>query len=112
MNGKVFFAAAVLCIGTAVFAAPRPHHHGHHKRNEGLELANGIVDLVLKVVAPQPTVVVAPQPAVVAPAPVVVAPPPVVVAPRPVVVAPPRPRHHRPAPPPRPHNHHRGHGRR
>ena len=117
MNGKVFFAAAVLCIGTAVFAAP--HHHGHHKRNEGLELANGIVDLVLKVVAPQPTVVVAPQPAVVAPAPVVVAPPPVVVAPRPVVVAPrpvvvapPRPRHHRPAPPPRPHNHHRGHGRR
>ena len=132
MNGKVFFAAAVFCIGTAVFAAP-PRHHRHHKHNEGLALANGIVDLVLKVVAPQPTVVVAPPPAVVAPAPAVVtpapapvvvtpapvvAPAPVVVAPAPVVVAPPPPPvyYHRPAPAPRPPhrapNHRGGRGHR
>ena len=106
MNGKAKFmmAAMLVCVGTCAFA--RPHHH----HNEGLELANGIVDLVCKVLRPAP-VVVAPAPAVVTPAPVVVAPPPVVVAPRPVVVAPPRPVYHRPAPRPRPRPH-GGHHRR
>ena len=105
---KVFVIAVAMFATGTVFAGP--HHHRHH-RNEGLDLANGIVDLVLKVIAPTP-VVVAPPP----PPPVVVTPPPapVVVAPAPVVVAPPR-RHHRPAPPPRPHGRYdhggqRGHG--
>ena len=108
MNGKtkILMAAALFCVGTCAFA--RPHHH----HNEGLELANGIVDLVCRVLKPAPVVVTQPavvtpapvvvtQPAVVTPAPVVVAPPPpVVVTPAPVVMAPPPPpRHHRPAPP-------------
>ena len=106
-TAKVMMVAAAMITGTAVFAGP---HHGrhHHKRNDGLALAAGIVHLVKEVVAPTP-VVVAPAPAVVAPAPAVVAPAPVVVAPPPppVVVAPPvvvpPPRHHyRPAPPRRP----------
>ena len=102
---KVFVIAAAMLTTGAVFAGP---HHRHH-RNDGLDLATGIVDLGLKVVNPAP-VVVAPPP----PPPVVVAPPPrpVVVTPAPVVVAPPprpvvvhRPaapprRQHRPAPPP------------
>ena len=124
MNGKAKFmmAAMLVCVGTCAFA--RPHHH----HNEGLELANGIVDLVCKVLRPAP-VVVAPAPAVVTPAPVVVTQPavvtpapvvvtqpavvtpaPVVVTPPPVVVAP-RPVHHRPAPRPRPRPH-GGHHRR
>ena len=59
MNGKAKFmmAAMLVCVGTCAFA--RPHHH----HNEGLELANGIVDLVCKVLRPAP-VVVAPAPAV------------------------------------------------
>ena len=87
INVKFVLAAAIVCCGYTVMAGP---HHRHHKR-DGLDLANGIVDLVMRVIAPAP-VVVAP-----APAPVVVAPPPA-----PVVVAPP-PRHYRPAPPPRHH---------
>ena len=110
MNGKTktLMVVALVCVGTCVFA--RPHRH---YRNEGLELANGIVDLVCKVLRPAP-VVVAPAQTVVtaAPAPVVVTQPtPVVVTqPAPVVVTrpttviryttpPPPPRHHRPAPP-------------
>ena len=102
MNGKlkVLFAVTITCVGTCAFA--------HHHHNEGLALANGIVDLVCRVVAPAP-VVVAP-----APAPVVVAPPPpapapVVVAPAPVpvVVAPPPVYYHRPTPPPPPRQYHR-----
>ena len=51
---------AVMVWGTAVFAGP-PRGHKHHK-NDGLELANGIVDLVLKVLNPTPTVnVIQPQ---------------------------------------------------
>ena len=97
MNGKTktLMVVALVCVGTCVFA--KPHHH----RNEGLELANGIVDLVCKVLRPAPVVVPPPAPVVVTPAPVVVAPPPpapVVVAPAPVVVAPP-PRYNHPAPP-------------
>ena len=114
-TAKVMMVAAAMITGTAVFAGP---HHGrhHHKGNDGLALAAGIVHLVKEVIAPTPVVVapapavVAPAPAVVAPAPVVVAPAPAVVAPAPVVVAPapvvvaPPPRHYyRPAPPPR-HN--------
>ena len=128
MNGKtkILMAAALFCVGTCAFA--RPHHH----HNEGLELANGIVDLVCRVLKPAPVVVTQPavvtpapvvvtQPAVVTPAPVVVAPPPpVVVTPAPVVVAPPPrpvyrpvppPPHHRPAPAPR-GGHHGGRPRR
>ncbi|MBE6355823.1 MAG: hypothetical protein E7058_01765, partial [Lentisphaerae bacterium] len=83
-TAKVMMVAAAAFMGTAVFAGP---HHRHHKRNEGLALAAGIVHLVKEVVAPTP-VVVTPPPAVVAPAPVVVTPPPAVVAPAPAVVAP------------------------
>ena len=94
MNGKtkILMAAALFCVGTCAFA--RPHHH----HNEGLELANGIVDLVCRVLKPAPVVVT--QPAVVTPAPVVVTPAPVVVAPPPrPVYRPAPPRHHRPEPP-------------
>ena len=110
MNGKTktLMVAALVCVGTCAFA--KPHHH----HNEGLELANGIVDLVCKVLKPAP-VVVAPAPVVVTqPTPVVVTPPPppvVVTQPAPVVVTQPAPivvtqpapvvhyRPHRPAPP-------------
>ena len=118
-KGKILMVAGLVCFGACVFAGPPRHHH-----NEGLELANGIVDLVCRVLKPAPVVVapapapvvvapapapvvVAPPPPVVvapAPAPVVVAPPPVVVAPAPVVVAPPP---HRPAPRPAPRPAHR-----
>ena len=117
MNGKTktLMVVALVCVGTCVFAKPHRHY-----RNEGLELANGIVDLVCKVLRPAPVVVApaqtvvtaAPAPVVVTqPAPVVVTQPaPVVVTqPAPVVVTrpttviryttPPPPRHHRPAPP-------------
>ena len=99
---------AVICIGTGAFAAP------HHHHNEGLALANGIVDLVCRVIRPAPVVVTQPAPVVVQPAPVVVTPPaPVVVTqPAPVVVT--RPVYYtRPAPPPPPRHHprpHRGRG--
>ena len=125
-KGKILMVAGLVCFGACVFAGPPRHHH-----NEGLELANGIVDLVCRVLKPAPVVVapapapvvVAPAPAPVvvtpapapvvvapAPAPVVVAPPPpVVVAPAPVVIAPPprRPVHYRPAPRPAPRPAHR-----
>ncbi len=110
MNGKTktLMVVALVCVGTCVFAKPHRHY-----RNEGLELANGIVDLVCKVLRPAPVVVApaqtvvtaAPAPVVVTqPAPVVVTPPaPVVVTPPPAVIRyttpPPPPRHHRPAPP-------------
>ena len=130
-KGKILMVAGLVCFGACVFAGPPRHHH-----NEGLELANGIVDLVCRVLKPAPVVVApapapvvvapapapvvvapAPAPVVVTPAPVVVAPPPVVVAPAPVVIAPPPPRrpvHHRPAPRPayRPAPHRGGPGRR
>ncbi|MBO5821550.1 MAG: hypothetical protein J6R86_00890, partial [Lentisphaeria bacterium] len=78
-KGKFLMVAGLVCFGACVFAGPPRHHH--HHRNEGLELANGIVDLVCRVLKPAP-VVVAPAPAVVTPAPVVVTPAP---APAPVV---------------------------
>lgn len=78
-TAKIMMLAAVMFIGTAAFAGPRGGHR-HHR--DGLDLAAGIVHLVMQVVNPQPQVVVTP--------------PPVVVTPRPVVVTPPR--HHRPAP--------------
>ena len=130
-KGKILMVAGLVCFGACVFAGPPRHHH-----NEGLELANGIVDLVCRVLKPAPVVVApapapvvvapapapvvvapAPAPVVVTPAPVVVAPPPpVVVAPAPVVIAPPprRPVHYRPAPRPayRPAPHRGGPGRR
>ena len=99
---KVVAAAAIFCVGTCAFAAP------HHHHNEGLELANGIVDLVCKVLKSAP-VVVAPAATVVTPAPVVVTQPaPVVVTPPAVVVTQPAPvvYYTRPVPPPPPR--HRG----
>ena len=76
--GKVMLVAMVFCMGTAVFAGPpRRVHRG---KNDGLRLANGIVNLVLKVVNPHHKPHRRPLP-----------PPP-----------PPR-KHHRPAPP----RHHR-----
>ena len=115
---KVVTAAAIFCVGTCAFAAPR-HHHYH---NEGLELANGIVDLVCKVLKPAPVVVapatttVVTQPAAVVtqPAPVVVTQPaPVVVTqPAPVVITRPAPviYYTHPAPPPRRHRGRPGRG--
>lgn len=48
--GKVMLVVMVFCMGTAVFAGPpRRVHRG---KNDGLRLANGIVNLVLKVVNP------------------------------------------------------------
>ena len=98
-NAKVLLVIVAMVLGAGLFAAP-PHHgrrgHGRHHDRDGLDLANGIVDLVLRVVAPRPApvvvqpapVAVAPQPVVVQPAPVAVAPQPVVVQPAPVAVAP------------------------
>ena len=87
-NAKVLLVIVAMVLGAGLFAAP-PHHgrrgHGRHHDRDGLDLANGIVDLVLRVVAPRPA------PVVVQPAPVAVAPQPVVVQPAPVVVAPPPP---------------------
>ena len=99
---KTAMIAGMMFLGTAVFAGP----HHHHKR-DGLDLAAGIVNLVMQVVAP-PQVVVAPAPVVTAP--VVVTPAPVIrynYAAQPVYVyrpaPPPRHNRHRPAPPPRHH---------
>ena len=102
-NMKFMLVITAMLVGTAVFARP-PHGRGHRER-DGLDLANGIVDLVMRVIAPRPVVVAPPpQPVVVAPPPqpVVVAPPPqpVVVAPPPVVVAPQPVYYTRPAPRP------------
>ena len=58
---KIMMLAAVMFVGTAAFAGPRG---GHHKR-DGLDLAAGIVGLVMQVLNPQPTVVVTPPPAVI-----------------------------------------------
>ena len=85
-TAKVMTLAAVMVIGTAAFAGPRHHHH----KRDGLDLAYGIVNLVLKVVNPAPAVVQAP--------PVVIHHP----APRPVVIHKPAPRpapRHRQVPP-------------
>ena len=90
-NVKLMLIITAMLAGTVVFA--RPHDKHHHKR-DGLDIANGIVDLVMRVIAPQPVVVAPPPPPVVAvPPPVVVVtpPPPVVAAPPPVVVTPPPP---------------------
>ena len=80
---KIMMLAAMMFIGTAAFAGPRG---GHHHR-DGLDLAAGIVGLVMQVLNPQPTVVVTPPPAV--------------IHHRPAVVTPPR-QHNRPAPKPEP----------
>ena len=107
-NVKLMLIITAMLAGTVVFA--RPHDKHHHKR-DGLDIANGIVDLVMRVIAPQPVVVAPPPPPVVAvPPPVVVTPPPpVVVVPQPVVALPPppQPKYLYPAPkPPRHDRHH------
>ena len=95
---KVMTLAAVMVIGTAAFAGPR-HDRPHHKR-DGLDLAYGIVNLVLRTVNPAPVVYTpAPAPVVYTPAPAVVHRP----APR-RHYDPPRNNHHRPN---NQRNHHR-----
>ena len=114
MNKKALSVLAGFCILGCLMPAEAQarDHHRHHRHNDGLHLAAGIVNVVangVRAITGQPTVVVTPAPAPVvvmpAPAPVVVTPAPVVVAPRPVIVVPPR-RHYRPAPPPPPRRHH------
>ena len=84
---KVVMAAAVICAGTCVFAH-EPGHNKKHDRNDGLALAAGIVNLVCKVINPQPVIVTPPPPPAVIE--VVTPPPPpptkVVIEHRPVVI--------------------------
>ena len=77
--GKIMLIATVMFAGTAVFAGP----HGRHHKRDGLDLAAGIVDLVLKVVRPEPAVTIYQQPGYYRPAP---------------KHHRPAPKHHRPAP--------------
>ena len=82
-NTKIIAIVSALLIAGGLTA--RPHHHKH---DDGLRLAAGIVGLVANVLAPTPVVVAAPPPP--PPPPVVVTPPPAPVvvtpAPAPVVV--------------------------
>ena len=70
----------LLGAAAMLFAVPETMagHHDHHKGNDGLRLAAGIVNLVKEIIAPAPQVVYAPPAA---------------------VMAPPPPRVHRPEPP-------------
>ena len=104
-NVKLMLIITAMLAGTVVFA--RPHDKHHHKR-DGLDIANGIVDLVMRVIAPQPVVVVPPPPPV-----VVTPPPPVVVVPQPVVAPPPppQPKYLYPAPKPPRHDRHHAPGK-
>ena len=103
-NTKIIAIVSALLIAGGLTA--RPHHHKH---DDGLRLAAGIVGLVANVLAPTPVVVAAPPPP---------PPPPVVVTqpPPPVIIRHPA-YHHRPAPavrhhnPPRGGRPHRGHRR-
>ena len=83
----------LLGAAAMLFAVPETMagHHDHHKGNDGLRLAAGIVNLVKEIIAPAPQVVYAPPPAVITPPP----PPPKVHRPEP-----PRKNHkpNRPAP--------------
>ena len=101
MNKKALSVLTGFCILGCLMPS-EAQARDHHKHNDGLRLASGIVRLVKSVVAPAP-VVVAPAPVVVTPAPVVVVPPRGHVRPAP---PPPRRHHGRPVPPP-----HRGRGR-
>ena len=89
--------AAMLVAVPETMAAP--HGGKHHKGNDGLRLAAGIVHLVKEVINPAPVVIAPPRPVVVTPPrPVIVTPP------RPVIVKPEPKRHtplrqHKPAPP-------------
>ena len=77
----------IVLLGAAamLFAVPETFagHHGHHKGNDGLRLAAGIVNLVEAAITPAPQVIYAPPALAIAP------PPPVI--------------HHRPAPQKRRH---------
>lgn len=96
---KIMMATAVICVGTCAFANPHGGHMQKHEHNEGLALAAGIVNLVCKVLRPEP-VIVAPPPPV---QPTVIYQERVIAPPRPIIIE-----HHRPTPPPpppkRPHN--------
>ena len=99
---KIVMAAAVICAGTCVFAR-EPKHHNQHDHNDGLALAAGIVNLVCKVINPQPVIVTPPPPP-----PVVeyhyTTPPPqqIIIKKEPIVIR------HKITPPPPPKNNHRG----
>ena len=56
---KVMVMVAIMVVGTAAFAG---HHEKRHRRNEGLELARGIVNLVTGVVRPAPVGICKPVP--------------------------------------------------
>ena len=107
---KVVMAAAVICAGTCVFAH-EPGHNKKHDRNDGLALAAGIVNLVCKVINPQPVIVTPPPPPAVVEYQVVTPPPPpptkVVIEQRPVVIKKTVP----PPPAPPQKNHSGGHRR-
>ena len=81
--------AAMLVAVPETMAAP--HGDKHHKGNDGLRLAAGIVHLVKEVINPAPVVIAPPRPVVVTP------PRPVIVKPEPKRHTPPR--QHKPAPP-------------
>ena len=81
--------AAMLVAVPETMAAP--HGGKHHKGNDGLRLAAGIVHLVQGVINPAPVVVAPPRPVVVTP------PRPVIVKPEPKRHTPPR--QHKPEPP-------------
>ena len=99
---KIVMAVAVICAGTCVFAR-EPKHHNQHDHNDGLALAAGIVNLVCKVINPQPVIVTPPPPP-----PVVeyhyTTPPPqqIIIKQEPIVIR------HKVTPPPPPKNNHRG----
>ena len=100
---KIAFTAAVLMAAGTVLAGPGHHRH-HHRDRDGLDLAAGIVNLVMSVVAPPQVIAVEPAPVTNQVIRYEYPAPPVVyreyTVPAPVV-------HYRYAPPPRPVYHYR-----
>jgi hypothetical protein len=87
---------AVVGMAAMLVAVPEtmaaPHGGRHHRGNDGLRLAAGIVNLVQQVINPAPVVIAPPRPVVIAP------PRPIIVPQRPVKHASPR-KAHKPQPP-------------
>lgn len=92
MKNKTLAILTSMCVLAAFAPKAEAHDRDHHRGNDGLHLAAGIVNLVSDVLNPRPVVVVQPAPVVIAPPrPVIVRPvqPAYYVAPRPVIVHPP-----------------------
>ena len=107
---KMMMMAAVFCVGTCAFANP---HHKHNRNryydNDGLNLAAGIVDLVCRVIAPQPVIVTPVEHTIIQHEEIITPPPPVIIEThRPIIHT---QRHHKIAPPPKKPVPHRGHRR-